>query len=479
MNMQSLEQAINALVYILSAMVLLYFVLLSVIYFILLIAAYREVVRYIRRLRYTDFEILIHSQQTTPVSVLVPAFNEEKSIVESVHSFLKIHYPAFEIVVVNDGSKDNTLEALVREFDLRRSRRIFRPSIPCQAVRGVYVSCRPEYKNIVVIDKENGGKADALNAGVNAARYPLCCAIDADSILEPDALLKIVKPTLEDSSILAIGGIVRIANGCTIHRGRVIDVRTPKKWVPVFQVVEYLRAFLIGRLGWSTINSLLIISGAFGVFKKEQVVEIGGFRTDTVGEDMELVVRLHRRMMERKEPYRITFIPDPVCWTEAPETFRTLGRQRNRWHRGLLETTLIHRVLFANKQYGAVGLLAFPYYLLFELLGPVIESSGYLVVITAFFLGIVNLQLFIMFFVVAIIYGMLFSVGAVLLEEISFQRYPRPLDLVKLVLFALIENLGYRQLTLYWRLKAYIDYARGKRGWGVIQRKGFGSTPAA
>lgn len=471
--MQLLENIIDELVYIGSTMVLLYFIALNVIYFILVIVAYRQVVHYIRRLRFTEYEILIQSERTTPISILAPAYNEEKSIVESIHSLLKIHYPAFEIVVINDGSKDNTLDALRREFDLRKSHRIFRERVPCREVRGIYLSRLPEFKNLVIIDKENGGKADALNAGMNAARHPLCCVIDADSILEDNAILKVVKQSLEDDSLVAIGGIVRIANGCTIRRGRVIEVRLSNKWMPIFQVVEYLRAFLVGRLGWSAINSLLIISGAFGVFKKEVVIEEGGFRTDTVGEDMELVVRLHRRMIETKKPYKVAFIPDPVCWTEAPESLRTLSRQRNRWHRGLLETFLIHRTLFANPKYGTVGLLAFPYYVLFELVGPIIEISGYVIILAAFYVGILNVQFFIIFFVVAIIYGMLFSVGAVLLEEISFQRYPRPLDLVRLILFALIENVGYRQLTVIWRVKAFFDYARGVRSWGAMQRTGF------
>lgn len=479
MDPEILEQIIETSVYVATTMVLLYFVALNIIYFVLVVAAYRQVVHYIRRVRFTNLETLIQSERTTAVSILTPAYNEEKSIVESVHSLLKIQYPAFEIVIINDGSRDNTLQALVQEFDLRKSRRVYRRRIPCQDVRGIYVSRRPEFKDLVVIDKENGGKADALNAGLNAARHPLCCAIDADSILESDALLKIVKQTLEDDSIVAIGGIVRIANGCTVRRGRVIDVRLSKKFVPVFQVVEYLRAFLVGRLGWSALNGLLIISGAFGVFKKEVVIEAGGYRTDTVGEDMELVVRLHRRMIERNERYRVLFIPDPVCWTEAPETLRGLSRQRNRWHRGLLETLKFHKTMFANPKYGTIGTFAFPYNVLFELLGAVIEAAGYIIVFTAFFAGVLDFQFFLIFLVVAIIYGMLFSVGAVLLEEISFRRYPRPFDLVKLVLFGLLENLGYRQLIVVWRLIAFIDYARGVRAWGAMQRKGFAARRTA
>jgi len=417
--------------------------------------------------------VIIQSEFSTPISVLAPAYNEQATITESVHSLLKLNYSTMEVIVINDGSGDKTLETMISEFGLRKSHQVYVRKIKTKPVRGIYVSDRPELKHLIVVDKENGGKADALNVGINVSQYPLFCAIDADSILEDNALLKVAKPFLEDERVIAVGGIVRIANGCEIERGRVKTVRLSRKRLPTFQVVEYFRAFLSGRMGWSAINGLLIISGAFGLFRKDVVLACGGYRDDTVGEDMELVARMHRYMYENKLPYKVVFVPDPVCWTEAPETLKILGRQRNRWHRGLLDTISLHRAMLFNPRFGVIGLLSMPYYFLFELLGPVIETLGYVFVVASYLYGVVHVQVLLLFFVVAIIYGMLFSVGAVLLEEISFHRYPRARDLFRLMVYAVLENFGYRQLTVLWRIKGLFDYFRGVTTWGAMQRKGF------
>jgi cellulose synthase/poly-beta-1,6-N-acetylglucosamine synthase-like glycosyltransferase len=460
-----------------SSFVIVYFILINIVYFVMLVSSFFAILRYLRRDLFCDFRVIIQSEFSTPVSVLAPAFNEQATIVENVNSLLKLNYSTMEVVVINDGSKDETLATLIREFGLRKTHKVYVRKIATKPVRGIYVSDRPELKNLIVVDKENGGKADALNVGINVSRYPLFCAIDADSILEDDALLKVARPFLEDETVIAVGGIVRIANGCEVERGRVKKVGLSKKLLPTFQVVEYLRAFLSGRMGWSAMNGLLIISGAFGMFRKDVVLACGGYRHDTVGEDMELVARMHRYMYEHELPYRIVFVPDPVCWTEAPETVRMLSRQRNRWHRGLLDTLLIHRAMVFNPRFGVIGLFSIPYYLFFELLGPVIEIVGYITVAFAFFLGSINLKLLGIFFIVAIIYGMLFSVGAVLLEEISFHRYPRGRDLLKLTFYAVVENFGYRQMTVVWRIKGLWDYLRGVKSWGHMQRTGFAGAP--
>jgi cellulose synthase/poly-beta-1,6-N-acetylglucosamine synthase-like glycosyltransferase len=340
-------------------------------------------------------------------------------------------------------------------------------------VRGIYRSTLPEYRNLVVVDKENGGKADALNAGINVAQHPYVCSIDADSLLEDDALQKVMKPFLEDETVIAAGGIVRIANGCEVMNGRVVRVGLSSKLLPIFQVVEYFRAFLSGRMAWHGVNGLLIISGAFGMFRRADLIEAGGYNHETVGEDMELVVRLHRYNRERKKPYRIAFVPDPVCWTEVPETARILSRQRNRWQRGLLDTMLIHARMLFNPRYGIVGVAAMPYFFLVELLGPVIELAGYVVMVLMLALGILDLQMAVLFFVVALLYGVMFSVGSVLLEEISFQRYPNPKDIAVLLSFGVLENFGYRQLTVWWRIRGFLDYIRGRHVWEAMPRKGF------
>jgi cellulose synthase/poly-beta-1,6-N-acetylglucosamine synthase-like glycosyltransferase len=476
--MSSLLESLNLLLYILkvefSLFVIVYFILINIIYFLMLISSFLAIVGYIRRDLFCDFRVIIQSEFSTPISVLAPAYNEQATIVESVNSLLKLDYSTMEVIVINDGSKDETLSRMIREFNLRKTWQNFVGEIKTKPVRDIYVSDNPDLKNkLIVVDKENGGKADALNVGVNVSHYPLFCAIDADSILERDALLKVAKPFLEDDTVMAVGGIVRIANGCDIERGGVKTVRLSKKHLPVFQIVEYFRAFLSGRMGWSKINGLLIISGAFGLFRKDIVLDCGGYLPKTVGEDMELIAQMHRYTYEHKLPHKVVFVPDPVCWTEAPETTKMLSRQRNRWHRGLLDTLWIHRSMIFNRDYGVIGMLSMPYYLMFELLGPAIEMIGYVFFVVLFFFGYVNVQMFGLFFIVAIVYGMLFSVGAVLLEEISFHRYPRARDLFKLIMYAVLENFGYRQMTVLWRIKGIIDYIRGVESWGTMQRTGF------
>jgi cellulose synthase/poly-beta-1,6-N-acetylglucosamine synthase-like glycosyltransferase len=467
---------VGDVVYGFNVFILAYFMILNTTYLVLFLLSLAEVFRFVRRTFFSDYRQIMQSDMTWPISVLVPAHDEEKTIVETVRSLMMVNYGEFEIVVINDGSQDRTLDQLVEAFELRRMDQIYRVTIPTERVRGVYGSLvHPE---LVVVDKDKGGKSDALNAGINISRYPLFCSIDADSVIEDNALLRVVKPFMEQpKETVAAGGIVRIVNGCQVRDGRVVKIELPDKPIPIFQVVEYLRAFLTGRVGWSALQSLLIISGAFGLFKKREVLEIGGYSRNTVTEDLELVVRLHRHMKEKGEPYRLVFVPDPVCWTEVPETMRVLARQRNRWHRGLFQTLWAHKRLLFNPRYGSLGMLAFPYFFLFELLGPVVETLGYVVVILSFVLGLINLKFFLMFVAVAILYGTFLSIAAILLEEISFRRYPGWMDLSKLILFSILENLGYRQLLSLFKVKAFWDVLLGRKTWGRMDRTGFRATP--
>jgi cellulose synthase/poly-beta-1,6-N-acetylglucosamine synthase-like glycosyltransferase len=461
-----------------NVFVLLYFIALNSIYLILFLISLVEVLKFVRRTFFSDYRQIMQSDMTWPISVLIPAHNEEKTIVETVRSMLMVNYGEFEIVVINDGSTDATLPKLIEAFELRRTDRPYKRAIPTTRVRAVYGSLA--HPNITVIDKDKGGKSDALNAGINLSRYPLFCSIDADSIIEDNALLRVVKPFMEKpNETVAAGGIVRIVNGCEVKEGRVTRIALPDRVMPIFQVVEYLRAFLTGRVGWSNLQSLLIISGAFGIYKKQEVIEIGGYTHDTDTEDLELVVRLHEHMRRKKRPYRVVFVPDPVCWTEAPETLRVLARQRNRWHRGLLQTIWLHKRMLFNPRYGAVGLFAFPYFAIFELMGPFIETIGYLAVVLSFLLGILDVQFFLMFLAVSILYGIFLSIAAILLEEISFRRYPGWIDLTKLVAYSVLENFGYRQILSAMKVKAFYDTVRRRRAWGQMQRKGFQKEQAA
>ena len=458
-----------------TAFILLFFFAINSYYLVLTVAGFWRTLRVFKEVRRPDQRRLLRSPLTPPVSVLAPAFNEEANVVDNVRSLLMLDYPLFEVILVNDGSSDRTLGRLVDAFDLRRSARSFERVLPCKTIRGVYESTT--YSNLVVVDKQNGGKADALNAGLNLALYPLFCAIDADSILEPDALLRLVRPFVDAPGVtIAAGGVVRVANGCDIHGGRVHQVRLPRRPLPLIQIVEYLRAFLFGRMGWSTGNSLLVISGAFGLFEKRAAVLAGGYASDSVGEDMELVVRMHRYRRERGEPYRIGFVPDPICWTEVPVSFRVLRRQRTRWQRGLIDTLVRHRAMIGRPRYGSVGMVSLPGFVMFEMLSPLVELSGYLLLPIMWALGLLSPAGAWIFFVLAIMYMVLVSALAVLLEDIAFRRYPSVLDLGRLLIGAVLENFGFRQLTVWWRVRAFWEYLRGDLSWGAMERKGMGAA---
>ncbi|MHB8696001.1 MAG: glycosyltransferase family 2 protein [Solirubrobacteraceae bacterium] len=467
----------SVVVLISAVLTLTYFALLNGIYVVFTAIAWRNIPRHLRSRRYSSDADAFGSPLTPGISILLPAYNEEAGIVESVRSLLALRYPLFEVVVVNDGSADRTLEVLDDAFELAPVRKALRTEVQTAPVRSTYISRR--HRNLWVIDKENGGKADALNAGANAARLPYICAIDADAILEEEALLQIAKPILDDPELVAAtGGIVRIVNGCKIDHGRVVEVRLPKSRLATVQTVEYFRAFLIGRTGLSQMNALMIISGAFGLFRRSLVETVGGWWTSTQGEDVELVLRLHVYLREREEPYKIEFVPDPVCWTEAPEDLRTLSRQRRRWHRGLAESLWRHRRVIGNPRYGVLGLFAFPYFVAFELLAPIVEVAGPPATIVWWALGRLSTTFFVAFLVVAFLLGILLSVAALALEEFNFQRHPRWSEVARLIWWSIWENVGYRQINAVWRILDLWDALRQRRGWGAQTRRGLvRSTP--
>ncbi len=464
------------LIWFFNGFILVYFLVLNGFYLATSVFAYGALNRYALRLKTVDLERFLRTGGAPPITLVSPAFNEEATLVEAVHSLLSLNYPDFEVLVSNDGSTDGTLEVLKEAFNLEGADRIPMGDIPTAPVRGTYRSRR--YPNLWVVDKENGGKADALNAGINYSRSALFCAMDADTILERDSLLRIVRPFLEDSTTVAAGGIIRIANGCTIRKGQIQEVGLPGNALARFQVMEYLRAFLAARMGWDALDSTLIVSGAFGIFDRSMVVEAGGYSTDTVGEDMELIVRLHRHCRERKTPYKIGFVPDPVAWTECPEDLAVLGRQRDRWQRGLLESLLRHRVMLFNPRYGRLGLFAYPYFFFLEMLGPLLETLGYAAFLVTLLSGRATGAYALAFLAVAFVFGMVLSISAVALEEVTFRRFPRRRDLFLLFLIAALENLGYRQLNTYWRLKGTLSGILGRGGWGAMPRKGFGAQSA-
>ncbi|MFP4016251.1 MAG: glycosyltransferase family 2 protein [Halanaerobiales bacterium] len=450
---------------------IIYFFIINFTYAALNIVAFISIRRSWFFQSVTDLEKSFQTDFYKPLSIIVPAYNEQETIVDNINSILALHYPEFEIVVVNDGSTDNTIEVLKKSFGLISSSRNSDARLETREVLAVYDSIN--YSNLVVVDKVNGGKADSLNAGVNVAQFPLVCNIDADSLIDNQALLKITEPFVNDWRVVAAGGTIRIANDSRIVDGQVKEVKLPKKHLVRFQVVEYLRAFLFGRVGWAALNSLLIISGAFGIFKRKHLIEAGGYRTDTVGEDMELVLRMNRKMKEKSRDYKVVFLPDPVCWTQVPEDIQTLGRQRRRWQRGLGQSLLMNRELMLNPRYGLAGMLAYPFFFFVEFLGPLFEGLGYISLFLTFVLGFGNRDIVFLFLISAVLIGILVSTISLFFEEITFRKYEKTRDMLKLFLYGILENLGYRQLHTFWRLQGILDLVRKKGSWGEQKRKSF------
>jgi cellulose synthase/poly-beta-1,6-N-acetylglucosamine synthase-like glycosyltransferase len=455
-----------------------YFAVLNGLYLLLTVLAWAQRAGEVRRSSYLGLDEMFRSPLTPGISVLVPAFNEQAGIVESVRSLMSLRYPRHEVVVANDGSRDDTMRVLIEAFDLVKIRMAVRDFVGSAPIRAIYGSRR--HRNLLVVDKENGGRSDALNAALSVARHPYVCAIDADSLLEADALLKVAKPIVNDPGlVMATAGTIRIANGCRVDHGRVVEVRLPKNRLATIQVLEYFRAFLVGRVGWSRLNALGIISGAFGLFHRPLLETVGGYWTETVGEDFELTLRLHRHLRDRDEPYRIVFVPDPACWTEVPEQFATLGRQRRRWQRGLWQGLWRHRRMILNPRYGAVGLLAMPYFVVFEFLSPLFSLGGIVVTTGLFAVGKISSAYFAAFLLISLGLGLLLTSAALALEEYGFQRYRRRREMFRLLAYAVLENIGFHQLHDLWRASGYLDIARGTTSWGAQQRRGFDAPPKA
>jgi len=456
--------------------VLVYFFLVNSFYGLLLISATVEMSRHLLGIRATDRTRLLGSSLVPRISIIAPAYNEEATVEESIRSLLAISYPELEVVVINDGSKDATVAVLERAFDLVRVHAAIEPAIVTQPVRDVYRS--RTHSRLVVLDKMNGGKADAMNAGVNACTGDLVCAIDADTLIEPDALQRLVVPFIERSDTVAAGGTIRVANGADIRNGRIVSVSMPHNALAGIQVVEYLRAFLFGRLGWNRLGGNLIISGAFGVFRRDAMLAVGGYESETIGEDMEMIIRLRRRAFATGAPGKVVFVPDPVAWTEVPETAQVLAGQRDRWHRGLADVLWRNRTILFNPRYGAMGFISYPYFLFVEFFSPILEAVGLVTTIVALAFGAINVQFAILFLLLAYGYGLVLTFATLLLEELSFHRYTSLRDQLVLIGWTLVESFGYRQRTVVWRFRGIIKYFRGNKSWGKMERRGL-TRPAA
>ena len=452
-----------------------YAILIMSSYLILARLSTRELREYLKKNSFADYEALLTSEFAPSLSLIAPAYNEGFTIEENVKSLLSLNYNNYQVIVVNDGSKDNSMEILIKTYDLVLTDLDIHPKIETKKIKGLYTSRNAAFKKLIVVDKENGGKADALNVGLNIAQNQYVVCIDVDCILDKDSLLKLAKPFLEsyNKRIIATGGVVRIANQCVIKNGRLVEVNIPDRMLPRIQVLEYLRAFLLGRMAWGRLDGLLLISGAFGAFDKEIALLAGGYNVKTVGEDMELVVRMRRYMHENKLPYSVSYIPDPLCWTEAPEDFNIFKKQRSRWMRGTIETLYLHRKMFLNPKYKLLGMLSIPYWTLFEFLAPGIEFIGLVMTVIFIFLGLLNWHFFLLLVLFVYFFAVMFSVIALYSEERTYHKITKQIDFFKLLLAAFIEPVYFHPLAVYAALVGYKEKIMGTKGWGEMTRKGF------
>jgi cellulose synthase/poly-beta-1,6-N-acetylglucosamine synthase-like glycosyltransferase len=444
------------------------------------------------------------------ITLLVPAYNEEVTIVESIKSLLRLNYPSFEIVICNDGSKDKTVEVLLKHFHFVRTDLEYNDHLHSARIVAFYEvrgALPPGLRRLVLIDKENGGKADALNAAINIAQGDYVTSMDADSLLVPDALLLAARPIVEDpEGIVAVGAQVGISNGSLVEGGRVVEMRLPKKWIARFQIVEYMRSFTQGRVAFAACRSLLVLSGVFALMRRDLVVAVGGFLTKgmrskvgveycgagahTVCEDMEIVVRLHRYLLDKRLPGKVAILPLPTAWTEAPENYKDLGKQRSRWYRGLLEVMNYHRAVLFRPRFRQIGLFSLPYQLIFEALAPVIECAGYVMLLLTVATGLLSFSAFALFMSLAAAINLFLSTLSVLLcvysergartsaGGIALFAYARLRDVVVLLIAGFVSNFGYRQYLVAWQLKGLWDFFKGRKGWDKFARKGFAQAGA-
>ena len=460
---------------------LFYGLCLIVLYFFAIILSNRSVTRNKRKTRFLQVNDIVSATDIPSITLIAPAYNEARTIVENVKSLLALQYPYYELIIVNDGSTDTTLELLIKKYDLEPfdSTFITQP-IPTSTVNKIYKSKKAQYKQLTVIDKNNGGKSDANNAGINFAATELVLCTDADCIIAQDSLLKMVRPYLEefDQEIVACGAAIGIINDSIVKNGVIEKLRLPDKLIPMIQVVEYIRAFLLGRMAWSEINGVMLVSGAFGLYARNRMIEVNGFNINTVGEDLELGIRLRKHMEEIKVPYKMVYLPETLCWTEAPNNIDVLIKQRDRWARGLWETMGLHKDLFFNRKYRDMGLFYYPYWMFFELGAPIVEFIGILSLIIFTVLGLINWNVAILLFTSVYLLGCIFSTISIFIYVKNFKHYNTGKEVVELLLAAYLEPFIYHPVLVLGQVQGYYKKIFGvKSGWGNMDRKGFRSLP--
>jgi cellulose synthase/poly-beta-1,6-N-acetylglucosamine synthase-like glycosyltransferase len=438
--------------------------------------ATKNSIHYKNKNSFGDLSKIMASPLAPTITIIAPAFNEGLTIVENVRSLLSLQYVNYEVMVVNDGSKDDTLEKLIAGYDLEKIERPLDPNWKSKPVRGIYKSKQRSFAKLTVVDKLNGGKSDALNAGIYLSESKYVGCVDVDCLIQPDSLLHVVKSFFQHSEkrVIAVGGVIRIANSCKITGGTLEEIRLPKSWLAKFQLLEYTRSFLLGRMAWARIDSLLIISGAFGFFDREIVLEVGGYDTNTVGEDMEIIFRMRRHMYKQNLPYHVAYIPDPLCWSEVPETLEEFINQRDRWSRGNLETLYTHKDMFFNQKFGRLGMLSYPYWFFYEWLAPILEFVGFLSVVLFYYFGILNWDFFVAITVTIYSFSVMFSFYAILWEIYSYNQYSKTRDILTLMLYAILEPIIFHPIVVWASIRGnYKKLFNVKSGWGAQVRKGF------
>lgn len=465
----------NILVDLLGIFFLFYSFSIIVFYLLTTVLSALEMRDHLRKNKFADYKDIITSPLAPSISIIAPAYNEASTVVQNVKSLLSLHYGKFEVILVNDGSKDDSINKLIENFQLVKTEYAYNEAITAKPVRGVYKSSNSSYSKLTVVDKENGGKADALNVGINISLNEIIACIDVDCILSSDSLTRMMRPFMEETNrqVIAVGGVIGVANNCDVKDGTVTQYRVPETLLGRFQVIEYFRSFLMGRMAWTRVNGLMLISGAFGFFKRDLVMKVGGYFPKIVGEDMELMVRMRRYMEENKLPYKVGFIPDPLCWTEVPESEQILSRQRNRWMRGTIETLQLHQKIRLNPEYGIMGMVSYPFWAIFEKMAPIFEVLGVIYTIAMIITGDISALYFIGLFIVIYFFSIMISSFSILYEEIAYNNYKSSKDLNKLIKTILIEPFVIHPKLMWWGLKGHWDFIKGKGGWGVMIRKGF------
>ena len=463
--------AIRSFIVIFNYFCMAFTILLNLIYIVQLFISMIRVHNNYNKTFSDDFHSYVDSDNLLPISLIIPAYNEEENIVQNIRSLMKLNYPMYEIIVVNDGSTDKTGELVIQAFHMHKIETAIRYQIPTQKIEAVYFS--REFPNLLYVQKQNGGKSDALNAGINISRYPLFTCLDADSRIEKDALLRLSMEFIKDSRTVVAGGLVRIANGSKIVDGELKGFSMPQKLIERFQIVEYYRSFLMGRVFWSASNSLLIVSGAFGLFRKQTVIDVGGYKRNTIGEDMEIVVRIHRYMKKNRKKYRVKFDEFSICWTQGPMSMRDIRSQRRRWQIGLMDTLISHIGMTFNPRYGFVGLISVPYNWIFELLGAVVEVIGYFLIPFSLIMGELNMFFFVIYFLLSVALGVILSEGSLVLEQYTHRAAMNAKQSIAISVYAVLENFGYRQMITIFRVEGILKYRKLRKTWGKIKRKEF------